>query len=412
VRRGHARSLRVGLVCPYSLESPGGVQNHVLGLADFLASQGHQPRVLAPGALSNDVLRPLDPRRFTSAGPAVPVRYNGSVARLSFGPLTAARVRRWLRTGRFDLLHIHEPVTPSIALLALWAAEQPVVATFHAATPRSRSLRLAGTVLRATVDKLDARIAVSETARQVVRRHLGTDATVVPNGIHFADFAEPSPLVLSGSRRRPRLLFLGRTDEPRKGLDVLLAALPAIRRAVPELEVIVAGEGQLPLPEGCRRVGRVSEAEKVALLGTADVFVAPQRARESFGIVLVEAMASGVPVVASDLAPFVDLLGGDGSGTATAGTVFAAGDPAALAGAVVDQLCRPDPARTRRARRRARRFDWSAVGAEIEQVYKTVLTTGPAGHRPAARRLTVAPGGGAEPTGVYPCLPRAVRSRG
>ncbi|HLL62510.1 MAG TPA: glycosyltransferase family 4 protein [Propionibacteriaceae bacterium] len=376
MRSGSARPLRVGLVCPYSLESPGGVQNHVLGLADFLAERGHSPQVLAPGALAADALRPLDPRRFTSAGSAVPVRYNGSVAKVSFGPLTAGRVRRWLRVGRFDLLHIHEPVTPSIALLALWAAEQPVVGTFHAATPRSRSLRLAGTVLRTAVDKLDARIAVSETARQVVRRHLGTDATVVPNGIHFADFARTASPGLSGVRRR--LLFLGRTDEPRKGLDLLLDALPAIRRTEPDLEVVVAGEGHQPLPPGCRRVGRVSEAEKVALLSTADVFVAPQRARESFGIVLVEAMASGVPVVASDLAPFVDLLGPTSWDSAAAGTVFAAGDSAALARAVIDQLRRPDPARTGRARRRARRYDWSAVGAQIEQVYRTVLTTGPA----------------------------------
>ena len=376
MRSGSARPLRVGLVCPYSLESPGGVQNHVLGLADFLAERGHRPQVLAPGSLAADALRPLDPLRFTSAGSAVPVRYNGSVAKVSFGPLTAARVRRWLRSGRFDLLHIHEPVTPSIALLALWAAEQPVVGTFHAATPRSRSLRLAGTVLRAAVDKLDARIAVSETARQVVRRHLGTDATVVPNGIHFADFAQHSPA--GPVRARRRLLFLGRTDEPRKGLDVLLDALPAIRRAEPDLEVVIAGEGHQPLPAGCRRVGRVSEAEKVELLSTADVFVAPQRARESFGIVLVEAMASGVPVIASDLAPFVDLLGPTGPGTAPAGTVFAAGDPTALSRAVIDQLRRPDPARTGRARRRARRYDWSAVGAEIEQVYRDVLTPGPA----------------------------------
>ena len=374
--RGQARPLRVGLVCPYSLDVPGGVQNQVLGLADFLTTRGHQPRVLAPGALSADALRPLDPGRFTSAGSAVPFRYNGSVARVNFGPLTAARVRRWLRTGRFDLLHVHEPVTPSIALLALWAAEQPVVATFHAATPRSRSLRLAGTMLRTAVDKLDARIAVSETARDVVRRHLGTDATVVPNGIHFADFARTSPPVLR-TRRRPRLLFLGRTDEPRKGLDVLLAALPTIRRTEPDLEVVVAGDGQPSLPPGCLRLGRVSEAEKVALLSTADVFVAPQRARESFGIVLVEAMASGVPVVASDLTPFVDLLG-PAAGTAAAGTVFTAGDPAALARAVIEELRRPDPARTRRARGRARRYDWSAVGAQIEQVYRTVLTAGPA----------------------------------
>ena len=169
----------------------------------------------------------------------MPVPYNGSVARVNFGPLSAARVRRWLRNGRFDLIHIHEPITPSISLLALWAAEQPVVATFHTATPRSRSMQLAGGVLRAAIEKIDAGIAVSESARNVVIQHLGRDAVVIPNGIRFDDFATRRPKGsghATGSLRpsqRPRLIFIGRLDEPRKGLDVLLAAVRLIRTADP-----------------------------------------------------------------------------------------------------------------------------------------------------------------------------------
>ena len=180
-------SLRVGMVCPYSFDVPGGVQNHVLGLARYLRQAGHRPYVLAPGELGHSA---GDLEDFASVGTALPVPYNGSVARVNFGPLSAARVRRWLRNGRFDLIHIHEPITPSISLLALWAAERPVVATFHTATPRSRSMRLAGGVLRAAIEKIDAGIAVSESARNVVVQHLGRDAVVIPNGIWFDDFAQ------------------------------------------------------------------------------------------------------------------------------------------------------------------------------------------------------------------------------
>lgn len=365
------QSLRIGLVCPYSLESPGGVQNHVLGLARHLRERGHVPSVLAPGELPGRLAATLAEDGFASAGTAVPLRYNGSVARVGFGPLTAARARSWLRRGAFDLVHVHEPVTPSVALLALWAAETPVVATFHTATPRSRSMQLAGGVLRPALEKLHAQIAVSESARLVVVQHLGRDAVVIPNGFRFADFAGPPRP--PGPGRRPRLLFLGRTDEPRKGLDVLLAALPAIREAARDLEVVVAGQGARPLPPDCVALGLVDEREKADLLASADVFVAPHQARESFGIVVLEAMASGAPVVASDLAPFAELLGGAGPGPVERGVLFAGGEPADLAQAVVGTLRRPDAERTERARQHAHRFDWSTVGRAIESVYRATL---------------------------------------
>jgi phosphatidyl-myo-inositol alpha-mannosyltransferase len=372
------RSLRVGMVCPYSVDVPGGVQNHVLGLARYLSQSGHRPYVLAPGELGPSAAA-LGLEDFASAGAAMPVPYNGSVARVNFGPLSAARVRRWLRNGKFDLVHIHEPITPSISLLALWAAEQPVVATFHTATPRSRSMQLAGGVLRAAIEKIDAGIAVSESARNVVVQHLGRDAVVIPNGIRFDDFAGWPPMRAESppTQQRPRLIFIGRLDEPRKGLDVLLAALPLIKQARPDLQVIVAGQGSRPLPPGCRILGTVSEHAKIALLRSADVFVAPQLARESFGLVLLEAMASGVPIVASDLPSFVDLLG-DRQDDRRLGEVFTVGDHPALAQAVVRVLDQPDPMRTARAQHAARNYDWSHVGTAVLAIYRAALSAAPA----------------------------------
>ena len=383
-----SRRLRVGLVCPYSFATPGGVQNHVLGLARYLRSSGHDPHILAPGELSGDAA--ADPElaaRFTSAGATVAVPYNGSVARVNFGPVSAARVRRWARRGSFDLVHIHEPVTPSISMLALWAVDAPVVATFHTSTPHSRSMQLAGGVLRAAIEKIDAGIAVSESARQVVVRHLGRDAVVVPNGFSYDDFAVPglpgsrmpivrAPAQQAGKSRwrggqRPRLSFLGRLDEPRKGLDTLLAALPEIRSGHLDVEVTVAGQGLRHLPAGCRALGLISDREKAALLASSDVFVAPHLARESFGIVLLEAMASRAAVVASDLDAFSDLLGTRSDGlTSPLGRTFRAGDPAALAEAVRQTLSRPDSEQIEAAARNSRRYDWAAVGAAIVEVYR------------------------------------------
>ncbi|WP_152363840.1 glycosyltransferase family 4 protein [Microlunatus speluncae] len=389
---------RIGLVCPYSFDQPGGVQNHVVGLAGFLARNGFRPRILGPGRpdgliASSLAEAELPPSVFSSAGPAVPVPYNGSVARVNFGPVSAARVRQWLRDGGFDLLHLHEPITPSVSMLALWASTAPVVATFHTATPRSRSMRLAGGVLRGSIGKIDTGIAVSESARQVVVRYLGRDAIVVPNGFSHGEFTESAearrPLGSATAWRggdRPRLAFLGRLDEPRKGLDVLLAALPMIRAGardlgIDELEVVIAGQsgrgatgrGRRALPPGCRGVGMISNVERAGLLGTTDVFVAPHRARESFGIVLLEAMASGAPIVASDLPAFVDLLR-DGDDDRL-GELFPAGDPDRLAAAVIATLADRPAVRQRagRARSASRGYDWAMVGPRVVEAYDGTL---------------------------------------
>ena len=270
-------------------------------------------------------------------------------------------------------MHVHEPITPSVALLALWAAEVPVVATFHTATPRSRSMQLAGGVLRPAVEKLHAQIAVSESARLVVVQHLGRDAVVIPNGFRFADFAAtPGPARRVG--RRPRLLFLGRTDEPRKGLDVLLAALPAIRRAVPDLEVVVAGQGARPLPPGCVGLGLVDERAEGRTCWRRPTSSSP---RTGLGRASASWSWRPWPVAPRWSRPTCrrspSCSAVAGPGPAERGVLFAGGRPDDLARAVVDTLRRPDPARGERAGHHARRFDWSVVGRAIESVYRATL---------------------------------------
>ncbi|WP_100423099.1 glycosyltransferase family 4 protein [Sediminihabitans luteus] len=368
--------MRVGIVCPYSFDAPGGVQFHVRDLAEALMAAGHHVSVLAPA----DEDTPL-PAFITSAGKAVPVRFNGSVARLTFGPRVAARVRRWAELGDFDVLHLHEPVTPSLSLLALWATQVPVVATFHTSIVRSRALQLAYPLVRQSLEKIDGRIAVSEDARRTLVDHLGGDAVVIPNGVYvdaFAD-ADADPR-WQGTPERPTVAFLGRLDEPRKGLPVLVEAIPTILEHVPGARFLVAGRGDAgrdaalaALGEHAANVeflGAVSDDEKARMLASVDLYVAPQTGGESFGIVLVEAMSAGAAVVASNLGAFRRVLD-DGA----AGALFEVGDPVDLARAVLDALADPQgrAARRERASQFVRQFDWSAVTTQVLAVYEMVL---------------------------------------
>ena len=372
-----SRSLRVGIVCPYSFDVPGGVQFHIRDLAEALMAQGHSVSVLAPA----DEDTPI-PDYITSAGKAIPVKYNGAVARMTFGPRTAARVRRWLKEGQFDVLHLHEPVTPSLSMLAMWIARGPIVATFHTALLRSRALQAAYPLVRQSLEKISARIAVSEDARRTLIEHMGGDAVVIPNGVYVDAFAEATPQDRwTGTPQAPTIAFLGRLDEPRKGLPVLTAAIPEIVRQVPGARFLVAGRGdegraqaiEALGPELARSVeflGSISDEEKAQLLSSVDLYIAPQTGGESFGIVLVEAMSAGACVVASDLGAFQRVLD-DGR----AGYVFRAGDSADLARVVCQALADPDErARlTALASTAVRQYDWSTVTAQVLTVYEMVL---------------------------------------
>jgi phosphatidylinositol alpha-mannosyltransferase len=373
--------VKIGIVCPYAWDVPGGVQFHVRDLAAHLIGLGHEVSVLAPADDDTPV-----PPYVVSAGRAVPVPYNGSVARLNFGFLSAARVRRWLHDGAFDVVHLHEPGTPSLSLLACWAATVPMVATFHTANPRSRAMTAAYPILQPALEKINARIAVSEYARRTLVEHLDGDAVVIPNGVDVSFFAqaEPNPAWLTPEGddgpdgKGGTIGFMGRFEEPRKGLSVLLDAFPAIVAERPAARLLVAGRGDADealrtLPEEVRGnvtfLGMVSDTDRARLLRSVDLYCAPNTGGESFGIILVEAMSAGAPVLATDLDAFSLVLEGG-----AAGQMFPNGDSAALAEAAIGLLRDPQRRDALRisAGRAVRRYDWSVVAADILSVYEMV----------------------------------------
>jgi phosphatidylinositol alpha-mannosyltransferase len=367
--------MRIGMVCPYSFDVPGGVQSHVLQLAEVMQVRGHEVSVLAPSSPHVKL-----PDYVASAGKAVPIPYNGSVARLQFSPAVHRTVRRWLADGDFDVLHLHEPNAPSLSMWTLRAAEGPIVATFHTSTTKSLTLLVFQGVLRPWHEKIVGRIAVSDLARRWQMEALGSDAVEIPNGVDVASFAS-APRLAGYPRQGRTVLFLGRYDEPRKGMEVLLGALPALVERFADLEVLVVGRGDGDelrseageLADHLRFLGQVDDAVKASALRSADVYCAPNTGGESFGIVLVEAMAAGTAVVASDLDAFRRVLW-DGA----AGRLVRPDNHVALAAGLIAVL-ENDAVRERyiaAGREAVRRYDWSLVADQITRVYETVTGAG------------------------------------
>ncbi|MBV9846638.1 MAG: glycosyltransferase family 4 protein [Kutzneria sp.] len=349
--------MRIGLVCPYPLTVPGGVQAHVTELATSLRLCGHQVSVLAP------------------TGRTVSVPYNGSVARLAFGPRSLARVRRWLGDHDFDVLHLHEPVAPSLSMLALMVADGPIVATFHASTARSRTLLAVQGVLRPLLEKITVRVAVSELARRAQADHVGGDAMEIPNGVARSFYAEALPLP-GYPRAGGTIGFVGRFDEPRKGMPILLKAVRLLEPDFPDLRVLVVGHGDDDqLRRTCGRVialGHVDDSLKARALRSVDVLCAPNTGAESFGVVLAEAMSAGTPIVASDLDAFRRVLD-DGR----AGLLVPPGDPVALAAGLTAVLTGPRLRSTLAAagRLRVQAFDWPVVAGQVLRAYQTATSS-------------------------------------
>lgn len=370
--------MRIGIVCPYSFDVPGGVQNHVVDLAEALIGLGHEVSVLAPA----DEDSPLPPY-VVPAGRALPLPYNGSVARIAFGPVSTARVRRWITRGDFDVLHVHEPLTLSLSLLAVLSARGPVVATFHTAMTRSRALAAAQGVLQIVLERITARIAVSALARKVQVEHMGGGAVEIPNGVTVAKFTDVEPLpgwpgeCATGSGGT--LGFLGRFTEARKGFPVLRDAFVALARQRPGLRLLVAGPGEsddlyarfpADLRDRVTFLGLVSEPDKARMLRSVHLYVAPNTGGESFGMILTEALAAGATVVASDLDAFRRVLDGG-----RAGRLFPTGDAAALRTALAQLL--DDPAGraelTACGDQVVAHFDWPVVARRVLEVYAAAI---------------------------------------
>jgi phosphatidyl-myo-inositol alpha-mannosyltransferase len=371
IREAGRASVRILLVCPYDWEAPGGVQIHVRQLAAELRARGHHTSILAPGS------RPSEDAGVRIVGRPIRVPYRGKVAPISFSPGSWRRIRSAMRPFDPDVIHAHEPLTPSTSMLAVLAASAPVVATFHAALDRSRLMELAAPALRQVSGRIDAAVAVSDAAASFLRRVVRVPLEIVPNGVDVGAFAHPGRPI-EGLPAGPKILWANRLD-PQKGFEIMLRAFERVASEVVGAHLLVAGDGRdrallRSLPADLRsrilRLGTVAHGDLPRYHAAADVFVSPATGQESFGIVLVEAMAAGVPVVASDIAGYREVIR-DG----VDGLLVPPGDPNALAAAIRRVLSEPKLAASLSAAgpARAETFSWEVVAPRLEAVYDRVL---------------------------------------
>lgn len=374
--------MRIGLVSPYAWTVPGGVNNHVMSLVQHLERAGHEVYVIAPAGDLGRSQTPL-PGRFISAGRAFPVRSNGSVAYVNGSFFMLGRMSRILAPLDLDVVHVHEPTIPSVGAAATMMSKAPVVGTFHAAGAASAFYLRWRPLAERILSSLTVRIVVSETARRTVIGEFPGEYRVIPNGIDLDHYSTAR----EGKKVRGRILFLGR-PEPRKGLPALLEAFEGLRRRLPHASLVVAGPTAEELqafacrgrhaPDRCLEnvtaLGRVSHDAKLRELACAEILCAPSNGGESFGIVLIEAMAAGVPVIASDIPGYRAVLA-EGS----AGVLVPPDDPGALETALANVLTnsalRHDLSLAGLAR--AERYSWDRLVGQVVEAYEDAIAMGP-----------------------------------
>lgn len=361
--------MRILLACPYAWDAPGGVQVHVGQLAHRLREMEHDVQVLAPSSS-----RPRE-SFVRVAGRPIRVPYNESIAPIAPTPRAYAAARNALKEFRPDVVHVHEPFVPGPAMFATLAARVPVVATFHAYADNSRLLSIAAPALRRIWKRLAVRVAVSHAAAEFVTRPMGEGPVrVVPNGADVELFASAHPAELPEGRR---ILFVNRLD-PRKGFRVMVQAFRQLASERPDVVLVVAGDGpERPrvneLPASARKrlvmLGNVAHEDLPPYHAAAELFCAPATGRESFGIVLVEAMAAGLPIVATDIPGYREVVRDD-----IEGVLVPPHDADALADAIDHLLDDADLAKrlAGSGRQRAQRYSWDTVAKEIEEIYREV----------------------------------------
>ena len=376
--------MRIGMVCPYSLTVPGGVQGQVLGLARAMRERGHLVQVLGPCD------GPPPEPGITALGPSIQNPSNGSMAPIAPDPRVQLRTIRALWDERFDVVHVHEPLVPGPAVTALLMKTAPLVGTFHAAGDASDYEAFAG-VARRFASRLDVKVAVSDEALALARTAIPDPWIVLFNGIDVDEFASATPWVDADGADRPAVFFLGRHEE-RKGLGVMLEAMAKLPD---DVRVWVAGDGpmtdELRARYGADRrvewLGRISDDERNRRLAAASVFCAPSLGGESFGVILLEAMAAGAPVVASSLGGYAAVAGPLG-GEAGVGVLVPPGEPSALAEAIASVLHDRDLAArlVRGGHARSRLFSLERLAESYEQIYQTAMAApAPSRFRPTAR---------------------------
>ena len=356
--------MRIVIVCPYAWDRFGGVQSHIRAQAATLRRRGHDVTVIAPRSFGIDLEQVDDAVR---VGRAVAIPANGSMAPITFGPLAAAGVRNRLREIEPEVIHLHEPLIPSLSGLALLNANAPCVGTFHASSEGSVAYWAARPMLRRAIERLGVRIVVSEAARDLIARYFPGEYEIIPNGVELARYESATPADLGAG---PTVLFLGRFER-RKGLEVLIQALTRLRDLEPKLAIVGSG----PAEHGCRAlakrlqvevnfIGAVHDDLKAGIFGSADVYCSPALGGESFGMVLIEAMAAGAPVVCSDLPGFRAVAG-------HAALLTPPGDAGALADSLRAVLTSQERAKamSEAGRAVAAQFDWNRLAERLEETY-------------------------------------------
>ena len=365
--------MKIALACPYAWGDPGGVQVHVRELASHLLDDDHQVLVLAPVRRA-----PAEPW-VTGIGRPIDIRYNRSNAPIDPRPWSCRPVRDALRSFAPDVVHVHEPFAPSTSMWATFVSSVPLVATFHSGAERARLYDLAAPILRRVARRIVVRIAVSRTAERSAAARVGGAFEIVPNGTDVGRFLRAEPADLGPGEK---LLFVGRLDE-RKGFRTAVAAFARLARERPDVQLIVVGDGPerdavgtvpAAIRSRVRMLGAVPHADLPSIHAACDLYLGPSIGGESFGIVLVEAMAAGLPIVASDIAGYDEVVQ-DG----VQGTLVPPGDPRAVAEAVAEILDDPVTAARMGAagRERSRTFDWHVVAARIEELYDRAVARGP-----------------------------------
>jgi phosphatidylinositol alpha-mannosyltransferase len=371
--------VRIALVCPYAWDDPGGVQVHVRELGERLIERGHDVLGLAPAR------RPPSQPWVRGVGRPVDIHYNASNAPIDPRPWSKAAVRRELTAFGPEVVHVHQPTAPSTSLWALLEARAPVVGTFHSGATRARLYDVSAPILRRTMKKLAVRIAVSERAAEFDRARIGGRWVVVPNGVDVERFATAEPADIGPGTK---LLFVGRLDE-RKGFPIAVEAFEMLAADRPDLRLVVVGDGpqrgaidrlDAKLRDRVTMLGRVPNAEIHRVHAACDLYLGPSIGGESFGYVLAEAMAAGLPVVASDTPGYDEVVRNE-----VEGLLVPPKDPVALAAGAARVLDDPElAARLGRAgRQRAKLYDWPVVVDRLEEIYEEVVSA--AGRGPSLR---------------------------
>lgn len=381
---------RIALVSPYDFVANGGVTEHVRQLARHLRRLDIDVTIIAPSSRPD-----LDEPNLVSLGPVTPIPINGSVARTTLSPVVMEEVAALLARRRFDIIHLHEPFAPMLPMSVLNASGSPNVGTFHASGRRSLAYASSSTLLKWLAKRLTERIAVSEAAAQFVRRYIGGEYTIIPNGVDTRMFRPDLAPIELWDDRRPNVLFVGRFGEPRKGFPILFDAWEDVRAERPDARLLVVGRGD---PEPFRKRAAEMQWDNVHFVGgitsemlphyyrTANVFCAPSTGQESFGIVLVEAMSSGTPVVASDIGGYRQVLH-----HRQEGLLVPPRQPKALAAALLHVLNNPELQQTmgRAGRLIALQYAWEGITERVVDVYERAGS---------ARHTTVYPINGLAPS--------------